>query len=126
MAIRVTAVEVKEIMDNCTVIDSVVDNFIITASALVDKIFIGDLSITAVLLKEIEKWLTAHLLASTLSRTTSQEQIGDVSVKYTGFWKEGLSSTSYGQMVLILDTSGKMAKAGKMGASMMAVKSFED
>ena len=122
---RVSAIEVKEIMDNCTVIDAVVDTFIDASTALIDKIY-ADTLITDTLLKEIERWLTAHMLASTLARTTSDEKLGDASVKYTGQWGKKLESTPYGQMVLILDPTGLMANAGKMAATITAVNEFDE
>jgi len=122
---RVSAIEVKEIMDNCTVIDAVVDTFIDASTALIDKIY-ADTLITDTLLKEIERWLTAHMLASTLARTTSEEKLGDASVKYTGQWGKKLESTPYGQMVLILDPTGLMANAGKMAATITAVNEFDE
>ena len=122
MAYRVTATEVKSIMDGCTTADTVVETLIKGASETVNSIFnTTDLT----LYKEIERWLTAHMLASTLARTTSEEKIGDASAKYTGKWGSKLESTPYGQMVLILDTTGKMANAGKMEASIYAVKGFD-
>jgi hypothetical protein len=121
---RVTHEEVKEIMDNCTVTDAIVDTFIGAATELITQVF-TDGSVGDTLLKEIERWLTAHMIASTLSRTTSDEKLGDASVKFTGTWGKRLESTPYGQMCLVLDTSGKMANAGKMGATIYAVEEFE-
>jgi len=121
---RVTATEVKEIMDSCTVTDSVVDSFIAAAEEVITNTFSGDSEIGTTLLKEIERWYVAHMLASTLSRTTSEEKLGDASVKYTGKWGEKLSSTSYGQVVLTLDTSGRMSNMGKMRAGITAIESF--
>jgi hypothetical protein len=126
MAVRITYSEVLEIMDNCTVGTSIINNLIIEASAIVDSVFIEDETMTEAMLKSVEKWLTAHMLASTLSRTTSEEKLGDASLTYTGKWGQGLSSTPYGQMVLILDVTGKMAKMGLKGASIRAVKSFDE
>jgi hypothetical protein len=123
MAYRVSATEVKEIMDNCTVGDTIVGTFITGANGIVNAVF-DTTDITVY--KEIERWLTAHMLASTLARTTSEEKIGDASVKYTGKWGSKLESTPYGQMVLLLDTSGKMANAGKMAASIFAIPEFEE
>jgi len=74
----------------------------------------------------LEKWLTAHMLAVTIQRTAAEEEIMDARVKWTGYWGQKLLSTSYGQTVLILDYTGKMAKAGKASASMNAVKSFDE
>ncbi len=122
---RTTATEVKAIMDNCTVDDTVVDVLIISANALVTEVLGDDSTIGATLLEEIERWFTGHMLASTLCRTTTNEKIGEVSVKYTGEFRENLSSTPYGQMVMQLDFTGKMANIGKKRASMYAIPSFD-
>jgi len=127
MAVRTTHDEVLEIMDSgCTVSHSVIDRLITAASAVVDQVFLGDADIGDTLLEEIECWYTAHMIASTLYRTTSEEKVGDATAKYTGQWGKKLESTPYGQMVLILDTTGKMARAGKIAASIHAVESFND
>ena len=125
MAIRTTAAEVLQILDGCTVSSTVVDTFIGTASRLLDSVFSTDSSMTAAQLRDIETWLTAHLISSTLHRQTSGEQVDGASVKYTGYWSKDLESTSYGQMVKVIDTSGKMANVGKKLASMKAITSFE-
>jgi hypothetical protein len=121
---RVTATEVKAIMDNCLLTDTTVNTFILAANKLVTKIF-GYSTTEDSMYKEIERWLSAHLIASTLERTTSIEKLGDASVTFTGKWGEGLKSTPYGQMVLLLDTSGELANAGKAAASITAVISFD-
>jgi hypothetical protein len=126
MAVRTTHDEVLEIMDGCTATHAVIDTLIIAASAIVDKVFASDGDIGDVLLEEIERWLTAHMLASSISRVGSDEKLGDASIKYTGQWGKKLESTPYGQMVLTLDTTGKMANLGKMAASIYAVKSFDE
>ena len=125
MAVRVTATEVKEIMDSCTTSDTIVDTFITAASALIDQIFSGDTEIGDTLLKELERWLTAHLIASTIHRTASKEKIGEAELTYTGQWGKKLELTPYGQMILLLDTTGKMGNVGKAAASMYAIKSFD-
>lgn len=126
MAIRVTATEVLEIMDNCTVEESVVDSIIIAANAIIDKVFEGDATVGTTLLKEMERWLTAHMIASTLSRMASVEKLGEAEITYTGKWGEKLNSTPYGQVVLTMDPTGKMAKAGRAGASIYAVPNFDE
>ena len=123
---RTTAAEVKAIMDNCTVADAVVDVFIVSANALVTRVLGTDTTIGATLREQIECWFTAHMLASTLSRTTTEEKLGEAAVKYTGQFGMNLSSTPYGQMVLQLDFTGKMANIGKKGASITAIESFDD
>lgn len=127
MAVRTTHDEVLEIMDSdCSVSHAVVDRLIIAANAVVDQVFENDTDIGTTLLEEIECWLTAHMIASTLYRTTSEEKVGDATAKYTGQWGKKLESTPYGQMVLTLDITGKMAKAGKAAASIFAIPSFEE
>ncbi len=123
---RVTATEVKEIMDNCTVSDTVVNAFITSGTLLIDGVFSGDSVIGTSLLKEIERWFVAHMLASTLSRTASEEKLGDAQIKYTGQWGKNLESTPYGQMVLQLDFTGKMKNStGKQSANITAITSFD-
>ena len=122
---RTTATEVKQIMDNCTVSDTIVDVFIGAASRLVDAVYSTDTTMSDDQLEDIETWLTAHMIASTLHRQTSQEEVDGASVKYTGYWSKDLESTSYGQMVKVIDTSGKMANAGKKLASMKAIPNFD-
>lgn len=118
---RVTAAEVKEIMDSCTTPDASVEAMIEAATDIITEVFSGT-SVTDARLKEIERWLAAHMLSSTVFRMTSEEKIGDASAKFTGKWGEGLNSTSYGQMVLFLDTTGKIANAGKRSATIYAVE----
>jgi len=128
MALRVVASEVRQILQDCTESDinnQTMDAFIVAANAVVNKVFSGDTTIGATLLKEIEKFFTAHIVSSTIRRMAKEEEIQDARIVYTGTWKEGLSSTSYGQTVLTLDTSGKMAKAGKGVASIKAITSFD-
>ena len=125
MAIRTTAAEVKQILDECTLSDTIVDVFIGAASRLVDAVYSTDTTMSDDQLEDIETWLTAHMIASTLHRQTSQEEVDGASVKYTGYWSKDLESTSYGQMVKILDTSGKMANTGKKEAKMTAITSFD-
>lgn len=126
MAVRVTAEEVQAIMEGTFADSDIIDEtYIVAASALVDQVFSGDANIGDTLLKEIERWLTAHMIAISLQRTAASEEIEGAKVKWTGSWGKGLESTSYGQMVLLLDTSGKMAKAGKAAIKIRAITSFE-
>jgi len=123
---RVTADDVKLIMDNCTLEDTKVDAYITAAAELVDQVFASDAIITDTLLTEIEKWLTAHMIASSSMRTASVERIGQAEIRYTGVWGKMLESTPYGQMVLTLDITGKMAKMGKRTVSVYAIENFDD
>jgi len=123
---RVSPGEVKQIMDGCPLTDPVISAYIISANAIVTKVFSGDIEIGTTLLKEIERWFTAHMIASTSFRTASEEKVGDATIIYTGKWGMGLDSTPYGQMVKQIDVTGKMGRAGKIAASMYAIKSFDE
>jgi hypothetical protein len=122
---RVTEIEVKAIMDKCTTATATVNTMIDAASELITVTFEGDSTMSDTQLKELERWLTAHMLASTFHRMADQTKVGDASVKYTGKYGMKLESTPYGQMVLTLDTSGKMAKLGKQVATIFGVPTKE-
>lgn len=126
MAARVTADDVKAIMAGYEGADATVEVYIGAATLLIDSIFASDTVLSDDQLKELERWYTAHMIASVDFRTTSEEKVGEASVKYTGKWGEGLKSTPYGQMVLQLDVTGKIAKAGKAVPNIYAVTSFDD
>jgi len=121
---RTTAEEVKQILDNSSLEDSVVEAYITAANALVsstlDSGTLGD-----TLLEEIERWLTAHMIAVTRERTALKEAAGGASITYTGQYGQRLSSSSYGQMVMTLDTTGAMAALGGKSATITAIESFE-
>ena len=111
-------------MDGVTTADAVVDEFIAVASSMTDEIAaVGTLGDTR--LEQIERWLTAHLLASTLVRMGKQEKLGEASITYTGEFGMGLDSTPYGQMVKVLDTTGTLAAKGKRKITFKAVTSFD-
>jgi hypothetical protein len=127
MALRVTIEDVFNIMESDIVISVGQATAMLTvASLMIDKIFEDDTTVTDALLAEIEKWLAAHVIVSTLARMAEKEKVGQAEVTYIGKWGELLKSTPYGQTVLMLDITGKMANAGKKGASMYAVISFDE
>lgn len=122
---RVTAGEVKLIMDNCTLDNLKIDAYIVGAHNFINTVFAEDAVTTVATLKELERWFTAHMIASTSQRISTEEEVGDARIKYAGKWEEQLKGTPYGQMVLTIDTSGKVGRAGKLAASIIAIKSFE-
>lgn len=126
MAARVTAAEVKSIMDSITQDDPVIESFIAAGDNLVTDI-LGSAALSETSLKEITRWLTAHMICTTLERLGSDEKAGSASTKYNGEYRQNLSASPYGQMVLLLDTTGLLlaASAGKLPASIYAVPSFE-
>lgn len=122
---RTTAADVKEILDNCNKTDDQIEPFITSANLFITDVFSSNTTIGDSLLTELEKWLAAHMVSTTIWRTASDEKVGDVSVKYTGTWGEMLKSTSYGQMVLMLDTTGEIASTGKERSTTYAIISFD-
>lgn len=122
MSARVTETEVREIFEETDLTDAQILPYITSANILVNEILgTGNTSI----LKEIERWLACHMMASSKSRSALKEAAGSASVTYTGKFEQGLKSTPYGQMVLTLDTTGLMAtQDGKIAAQTYAVKSF--
>lgn len=127
MAVRTTNAKVLEIMEGCDMSTSIIDRLIIVASDIVDNVFESDTTASDTLLAELECWLTAHLIASTPTfRTPSQEKVGDAEATYTGKWGLNLQSTPYGQAVLTMDYTGKMAKLGMRTVRILAIKSFDD
>ena len=126
MAIRTTPDEVRLIMEETTITDAVIDKFILGASALVDNVLGSDTTLSATLKEEIETWLTAHMIASTLERMPAKMGGGpSPEITYTGRWDKGLDSTPYGQQVMTLDPTGKMkATSESSGTFLRAVRSF--
>lgn len=122
MANRVDAKDVKKIM-NTSIVDSVVDSFIVTANLLVTTHLAGELAET--LLKEIEKFLSAHMISITVDRQTVREEIGgDTNEQYAKLGLQ-LDSSTYGQMVKFLDSTGILGNLGRKLSTIVAVTSFE-
>jgi len=123
---RVTSNDVLDIMDaDISISNNAMVAFITAAEEMITNIY-TDSGASTTLLMEIERWLVAHMIASTLQRMGAEEKVGQAQIKYTGKWEMGLNSTPYGQMVLTLDTTGLMAKARMRLATITAVKSFEE
>jgi len=116
---RVTATEVKEIIDT-DLSDAIVDVFINSANIIVTDRLGDNTDITADHKKEIERWLSAHLVAIRDQRSES-EKVGDASVKYQGKTGLGLDVTLYGQQVKVLDTTGTLDNLGKPSATLTVI-----
>lgn len=127
MAARVTAAEVKEILDNSTLTDPIINAFIAAATLLVDNVLSTDTTLDADLLKEIERWLTAHMITVTPvgDRIVTEAGAGGASVKFAGTYGESLHASPYGQMVLTLDSTGKFAALNSKRARLIAIQSFD-
>jgi hypothetical protein len=120
---RTDAAEVKKIIETTLTNDDVTDGYITGANLLVTEVIGTSSSISEALKTEIEKWLTAHMIASTRERMAKKAKAGSASIEYLGEDGLKLESTPYGQQVLVLDITGKFAKLGKKSVDITAVES---
>lgn len=104
-----TTVDAVKIIIETELTDPVIEGYIGSASAFVDSALLGA-GLTETTLTEIERWLTAHMIASTKERIAKREEAGGAKIEYAGEFGTGFSSTSFGQMAVILDTSGTLKK----------------
>jgi hypothetical protein len=126
MGNRVSADDIKEILDT-SLSDSSIEAFIQAANITITKWLSTDSGLSSVQLKEIERWLSCHLIACTREKQVRAEEAGDASVTYQGTTGMGLDATFYGQQVKVLDTSGILAaQMGKRQASIFAIESFDE
>lgn len=125
MSFRVTATEVKEIIET-TLTDAGVEAYISAANVTITAWLGGNANLTSDQLMEIERWLSAHLIACS-ERQLRAETAGQAKDEYAGSFGMGLDFTSYGQQVKMLDTTGILAaKVGRRAASLYAIPSFPD
>lgn len=117
MALRVTHDEVAEILDTNI---SDVTPFITVANLVVTDKLSGE-GLSSDLLKEIERWLSAHFVSARDPRI-KQEKTEGASVTYTGNFGKGLDLTPYGQNVKLLDSTGILAKIGMKSVTFHAVE----
>lgn len=124
---RVTVTEVEEIMEALPswITDAKITAFITAANLMVTDIYQYSTDASTSLKKEIERWLTAHMLTVSLNRMARREQIGEAEIEYIGRFGEGLKGSPYGQMVLELDTTGLIQKLGKQDITVYAIPSFD-
>lgn len=126
--VRVTAAtEVLTIMGLTTddYSEVIIDSFIVGANSMVDANLLNK-GLSDIILKEIERWISAHLIAVTLERQSKKEGAGGASIEYTGTYTEGLNMTSYGQMAISLDKSGTLASLSKGKARIFAIPTKHD
>lgn len=116
----VSPAEVKQLIDT-DLSDPTILVYITSADNVITELFDEDTTVTDSQKKELERWLTAHLIACTQEPQISQVGVSGTSVKYQGVTGKGLESTFYGQQVLVLDTAGKLRNLGKRQASIFAI-----
>ena len=126
MAALVTYDEVQLILEDegSDLTESVINTFITGADAIINEVF-ASTTLAAATLKEIERWLTAHLIVSTIKRMGLKEAAGGASITYMGSFDKDLGSTPYGQMAKVLDTTGVLAALGGKEIKIKAITSFD-
>lgn len=107
-----------------TLTDLQVDPFIEIASSMVDNT-IASSGMSDYLLEQVERFLTAHLIYTTLKRQAQNKSVGDASETYAKLG-EGLKATTYGEIVTQLDYTGILVNTGKKIAKIEAIASFDD
>ena len=114
---RTNGREVKKIFEtDLTATD--IEEFITISNLLITEV-LGSSSLGTDTLKEIERWVTAHM-ASAWDQRLKTEKRGDSAVSYQCFQGKGLKSTDYGQRALMLDTTGLLARVGGRTAKFFA------
>ena len=122
MAARVVYTDIQAILDETDLTESQIAPYIVSANIMVNNVLGTG---TTDILKEIERWLTAHMIVITRERQAIKEGAEGANIEYTGKFGDALNSTSYGQMVLQLDSTGAMAALVKKDISIYAITSFE-
>jgi len=127
MAVRVTETEVLAIIPDDLESSDDITPQITAANAVIDATISSSDSVSSDLLKEMERYLSAHFVYMTILRQAKSVAIGgeDRAEEKYGDLGLNLDATTYGQMVKMLDPTGKMDTAGKRAASITAVTSFE-
>lgn len=118
MAARVTATEVKQIIET-SFEDTMVNAFIAGATAVIDTA-LGTSGLSDALMKEIERWMAAHLVAQR-ERQLLKAGASGAFVEYVGVFEMGLNGTQYGQTAMALDTTGTLASLSLKKAYLRAV-----
>jgi hypothetical protein len=129
MAVRVTEHEVKEIIET-TLTD--LSPFITAANLIVTQ-QCGGQSMAAALLKEIERWVAAHLVSvRERSERVTRVKIGEAEEQYSAPSAsklgvgDGLATSPYGQQALMLDYSGKLRDLGKKRAVLYSYVIYDE
>jgi hypothetical protein len=122
MSNRVSVAELEEIIDiDSSVTDARITVFITQANLMVSAAFSGDTTVGESTLKEIERNVAAHFIRALIGMQEVSEKAGEVSVTYAGKFGEFLKGSSFGQMALMLDPTGKLARVGRTKASFKTV-----
>jgi len=113
MANRVTVAEVKQIIDiDSAIVDANITIFINAANIFTNLVNTTGGMTSTTQLKEIERWLSAHLVAIRDMRVAS-EKAGPASQTFQYKVDLNFNVTVYGQQALLLDTTGTLASLQK-------------
>ena len=105
---RTSAIEIKKIIET-DISDMDIQSYIDSATAFIDGTIADKLHDT--LLTQIEKWLTAHLMASTREQMVKTGKGGTASATFYGYGEgKGLEHTPYGQQAVSLDFTGTLKR----------------
>ena len=119
---RTTEEKLKKIIET-DLESNEINSYIEGANTMINSTLVGK-GLGASLLAEIERWVAAHMIASTRERQSKKEEAGGAKIEYSGKWGVGLSSTSYGQMAISLDASRTLQALASGGVAFMkAIKS---
>ena len=113
MAARVSAGQVKEVIET-SLSDSVVTASMINTANLYVDTHLLDVGHSTGILERIELYLAAHIVALTEERGSLKGgKFGDASEFLSDVYSAGFRSTRFGQFALSLDTSGTLARLGQ-------------
>lgn len=107
---RVNVADVKDIIDT-TLTKGQIHAFINGAHQIVLDNLTGE-GLSEETLTEIERYLSAHLLALRDQQVQSERIGSEYQATYQGKTDKGFEATFYGQTAVSLDPSGKLAEAG--------------
>lgn len=121
MSVRTTKTAVRYVIQTALE-DDEIDAIIGQANGVVTRVLSGE-ALADSLLRDIETWLTAHLIAMSKERQPLSEKVGDIWLSFEKRSGNGfLEMTTFGQMVLFLDPTGSFQKSSMKKAAITAIK----
>ena len=124
MALRTTIEKVKSIMATALT-DPEISLLISQANVIVTR-KVGSEGLDTDLLIDLETWMTAHLIAIGKERQLYSEKVDDIWLTYQKNPEGFFTSTTFGQMILFLDTTGKFQQASKNKVTFNAIKQIQE
>ena len=109
-AITTTVEEVLELIKTTAENSTVLSSYIKTANVYVTA-NLATAGLSAAVLAEVELYLSAHFTAIVEEKGgLIKEMMGDSSDTYADKFTKGLGLTRFGQMAMVLDTTGTLAR----------------